>query len=256
MQPELAQESIQKKIASVRSWYHVIDLGSGVLTPGAYDMRPDLGKYPFPDVRGRDVLDVGVSNGFFAFEFERRGARRVVGTELRSIDDHDIPFWLRREIEPSLRDPKVRSDLEHHEVHGGFRVAKEILDSNVEVTFTRIYDLPRHFDAVFDFAFCGNVLIHLRDPVGALEGIHQVMKPGATLVVTTSIDLARPYDNYGVLVGNAHACSWWMLSPAALVQCCKMAGFENVHYHTEFELESTRPPHNKQTIGIVSCQAR
>ncbi|HYC77636.1 MAG TPA: hypothetical protein VEI02_08420 [Planctomycetota bacterium] len=31
------------------------------------------------------MLDVGCSSGFFSFEFERRGARRVVGADLPCV---------------------------------------------------------------------------------------------------------------------------------------------------------------------------
>src|ERR1700744_4811090 len=70
-------------------WYHTIDLGDGLITPGMYDYRETLPAFDFPvDMRGMTVLDVGSATGFFAFEFERRGAR-VVSLELPSLVNLD-----------------------------------------------------------------------------------------------------------------------------------------------------------------------
>src|SRR5579862_369704 len=70
-------------------WYHTVDLGDGLVTPGMYDYRETIASFQFPgDMRGMTVLDVGSATGFFAFEFERRGAR-VVSVELPSLRDLD-----------------------------------------------------------------------------------------------------------------------------------------------------------------------
>src|ERR1039458_7329122 len=66
-------------------WYHTVELPDGLVTPGQYDFRRSLACFPFPeDMRGMRVVDVGSATGFFAFEFEKRGAR-VVSVELPSL---------------------------------------------------------------------------------------------------------------------------------------------------------------------------
>src|SRR3954447_9816350 len=63
-------------------WYHAIELRPGLRTPGLDDPRERLGMLGLPDdLSGRDVLDVGAWDGFFSFEAERRGARRVVAAD-------------------------------------------------------------------------------------------------------------------------------------------------------------------------------
>ena len=58
--------------ATLYYWYHVIDLGDGLVTPGLYDFRDSLDRFQFPgDMSGMRVLDVGSATGFFAFEFAR-----------------------------------------------------------------------------------------------------------------------------------------------------------------------------------------
>ena len=62
-------------------WYHTIDFGNGLVTPGQYDHRPLLKYYGITqNLSGKTVLDVGVPHDFFPFEFERRGAKRVMAT--------------------------------------------------------------------------------------------------------------------------------------------------------------------------------
>jgi tRNA (mo5U34)-methyltransferase len=57
-----------------RTWFHTIDLGNGVRTPGHKDTAAEWEHLHLPDLAGRSVLDVGAYDGFFSFEAERRGA--------------------------------------------------------------------------------------------------------------------------------------------------------------------------------------
>jgi hypothetical protein len=73
-------------------WYHSLDLAPGVVTPGMFDHRPHLARYPLPpDLSGKRCLDVGTMDGFWAFEMERRGAASVVAIDLDDPDDLDDP---------------------------------------------------------------------------------------------------------------------------------------------------------------------
>src|SRR4051812_33135453 len=83
--------SREEQLALVKhvTWYHVIDLGDGVVTKGSFDLRPVVDAYGFPDdLLGKRVLDVGRASGFFSFELERRGAE-VTATELPRVTDKD-----------------------------------------------------------------------------------------------------------------------------------------------------------------------
>ena len=76
-------------------WYHTVDLGDGIITPGVYDYRKELEHFHFPDVMsGMRVLDVGSATGFFAFEFEkRRGIRNQRGTGLKALRSCTTFSW-------------------------------------------------------------------------------------------------------------------------------------------------------------------
>ena len=70
-------------------WYHTIDLGNGLITPGSFDYRDNLACFGLPaDMTGLKVLDVGSATGYFAFEIERRGAQ-VISLEIPSLLEWD-----------------------------------------------------------------------------------------------------------------------------------------------------------------------
>ena len=73
-------ERLQAEVDS-RTWFHTIDLGDGVRTPGQKDTPTEVGIMQLPDMTGRSVLDIGAYDGFYSFESERRGAARVVAAD-------------------------------------------------------------------------------------------------------------------------------------------------------------------------------
>src|SRR5947209_18056775 len=81
--------SAAEAVAAVPSWYHSLEVSPGVVTPGLFDLRPIVDELPWPDVRDRRCLDVGTSDGFLAFELERRGAAEVVAADIAEHLDWD-----------------------------------------------------------------------------------------------------------------------------------------------------------------------
>src|SRR5262245_28208068 len=46
-------------------WYHTVDLGNGLITPGEFDYRDCLSSFGFPSsMANMNVLDVGSATGF------------------------------------------------------------------------------------------------------------------------------------------------------------------------------------------------
>lgn len=77
----MTKEEIGAEVAKIR-WFHRIDLGQGIITPGVGDSPAELACLGMPaDLSGKTVLDIGAWNGFYSFEAERRGARRVLATD-------------------------------------------------------------------------------------------------------------------------------------------------------------------------------
>lgn len=154
--------------AREQSWYHTLDL-PGFTTHGVFDMRQYVDRYAIPaDLTGMRVLEVGTWDGFWAFELEKRGAE-VVAIDL---DDEEALDWPPRRRTPN-------PDL----VRGaGFRIAKELLGSNVERVVCSVYDALPEDLGQFDLVFCGSVLLHLRDQMLALERICNLVKPGGRFI--------------------------------------------------------------------------
>src|SRR5580658_6181 len=116
----------------LEGWYHTIELGGGLVTKGYYDHRPVLWTSGIPeDLSGKTVLDVGTSDGFYAFEMEARGAAKVVAVDVARSSDWDWLPQLRADIEP---DPMVGT-------LGRFRLAAKMRQSKVEHRTANIYDL-------------------------------------------------------------------------------------------------------------------
>src|SRR3954470_1988623 len=146
-------------------WYHTLELGNGVVAKGMFDHRPVLDRYPIPaDLSGKRCLDVATMDGFWAFEMERRGAESVTAIDIDSPDELDWPASLRAGHDRGLDETKAER----------FALAKEALGSGVERVILSAYDLSPERLGTFDFVFCGDLLLHLKDPITPVENIRSV----------------------------------------------------------------------------------
>ncbi|HWF08688.1 MAG TPA: methyltransferase domain-containing protein [Bryobacteraceae bacterium] len=229
-------------------WYHTVDLGDGLITPGLYDYRATLRDFPFPDdMRGMTVLDVGSATGFFAFEFERRGAR-VVSTELPSL--RDLDRFPGQSVENSLRkiermifpdgldlESMRRGDSERELyrclLDGPFRFCGERLRSRVSRCYSTIYDLTAEKTGVpegFDLVFVGDVLVHTLYPLKALAALAPLCR--GELVLAQMLPEGPQEPPAMAYVGgddpDEDHISWWLPNRACLVQMLKKLGFREV----------------------------
>jgi tRNA (mo5U34)-methyltransferase len=151
--------------ASAVSWYQSLDLPGGISTSGTFDTQDEIMRIPFPtSLEGQRCLDVATADGFWAFEMERRGAAEVVAIDLPA-DRQDWPG------NTDMKPPKTElSSVD------GFHVAHDALKSKVQRRELSVYDLDPQSIGRFDFVFMGSLLLHLRDPVGALAAIGQVLE--------------------------------------------------------------------------------
>lgn len=230
-------------------WYHTIDLGDGLVTPGLYDYRETLDAFRFPgDMRGMTVLDVGSATGFFAFEFERRGAR-VISLELPSLEQLDrFPGQkveksmekIERMIFPEtserlsgLARRDTARDLYWYLLEGPFRLCHERLKSRVERCYSAIYDLSPEVVGVrdgFDLIFIGDVLVHTLYPLKALAALAPLCK--GTLVLSQMMPEACGNTPAMVYVGGDDPeedhISWWLPNQECVVQMLKKLRFRTV----------------------------
>jgi tRNA (mo5U34)-methyltransferase len=205
------------------AWYHTLELPGGVVTPGWFDLRGVVGRVPLPaSLAGMRCLDVGTWDGFWAFEMERRGAAEVVAIDVLDPAAWDWPAGEERALAGG------RAALAA--VKGGgeaFARAREALGSRVERREARVQELSPDAFGSFDLVFVGDLLLHLRDPVGALERVRSVC--AGELVVADVVELVPTLLRPRLPVARLEARGrpwWWLPNRAALERLVESAGFE------------------------------
>jgi tRNA (mo5U34)-methyltransferase len=219
-----SQASLRERVAEAGPWYHTLDLGSGVVTEGMFDHRPFVDRYGLPDdLSGQRVLEVGTFDGFWAFEMERRGAQ-VTGLDVDRIQELDWP-------------PRLRPEEDGPRGHT-FAIAKEALGSSVERVGLSIYDAtPERLDGTFDLVFCGSVLIHLRDPMLALERMAGLCHGRLVLAEEHSRRLAPfRFARGAEFRGETPWSTWWRPTIPTWLAMVRCAGFDDVRRHSSFGL--------------------
>lgn len=200
-------------------WYHTIELAPGVTTPGWFDTRqvPDLIGFP-ATLAGKRCLDIGTFDGFWAFEMERRGASEVVAIDVIDPSGWDWPVGS---------DDQVRDALNARKSGGvGFDLLHAELGSKVTRHELSVYDLDASLGE-FDFVYFGSLLLHLRDPVRALERAAAVCR--GELLLCDAIDLPLtlllPKQPVAALDGVGRPW-WWRPNAAGLKQMAVVAGLD------------------------------
>jgi 2-polyprenyl-3-methyl-5-hydroxy-6-metoxy-1,4-benzoquinol methylase len=209
-------------VEDVPVWYHTMQLAPGVVSPGYFDLRPIVDLMPWPEVAGRRCLDVGTYDGHLAFELERRGASEVIAVDLGSHEQLDWPPMLRRRGLPALMREVVGRDM-----GTGFRVAKELLGSSVERIEISAYELDPEAIGEFDVVVCGSLLLHLRDPLRALEAIRSVCRGRFLSAETIDLPLSvlRPRRAVMRLDGVSDHMQWLIPNVAGHVRMLESQGF-------------------------------
>ena len=208
-----------RELVVSRDWYHTLELAPGVVTPGWFDTRPVARSLPIPaSLRGRRCLDVGTFDGFWAFEMERRGAGEVVAVDVLDPRGWDWPAGSTEEMLATLNERKDGGR--------GFEIAHEALGSSVRRLERSVYDLDPEEVGRFDLVYLGSLLLHLRDPVRALERVAAVCR--GELLVVDAIDLpmtvVHPRRPVAQLDGVGRPW-WWKPNLAGLVRIVEAAGF-------------------------------
>ncbi len=224
-EPGIDRTELERRIAGNHDWYHTIELAPGLVTPGRVDTRPVVSRVPMPaSLAGKRCLDIGTWDGFWAFEMERRGA-----AEVHAVDVPDPYRWdwpARARIRESYDGGK--ENLEAIKRQGnGFPIAKEALGSSVERHELTVYEISPETLGTFDFVFVGSLLLHLRDPVGALERIRTVARDQIVFNDCFEYVLTKllPRTPFARLDADDRVW-WWQPNLAALHSMIEQAGFE------------------------------
>ena len=202
-------------------WYHTLELAPGITTPGWFDTAKVVGQLPFPaSLAGKRCLDVATFDGFWAFEMERRGADETLAIDLLDVSEADWPV-----TSPAA----VREAIGRRKEGDGFAIARDVLGSSVERLEMSVYDLDPEVVGTFDFVYVGSLLIHLRDPVRALERVRAVCRGRLLLVDNVNLRLTLQHPRRPVAALDAVGRPWWWkMNLPALVRVTEAAGFRLV----------------------------
>lgn len=211
-----------------RTWYHTIDIPGRGPTPGYFDTRDAPAHVPWPaELAGGRCLDVGTFDGFWAFEMERRGASEVVACDLDDPHQIDWAYDHRRSGPAAIgewgsgRGP-------------GFAEAAAALGSRAKWLPRSAYDLDPARDGTFDVVLCGALLLHLRDPVRALEAMRSVCSGSLVLVEAVDPLLEVVARRVPAARLRPESDEWWRVNSAGLCQLADTAGFRVVRVGGRF----------------------
>ncbi len=209
--PQISTDELRSQVAA-QAWFHTIDLGNGIVTPGRDESPRKLRWIDLPErLAGKTVLDVGAWDGFFSFEAERRGAARVLALDSVAWQE---PAWGPR----------------GWGTKAGFELARRALGSQVE-------DLTIDFDEIspatvgqFDVVLFLGVLYHMKNPWQILEQMRSVCRE--LLILETHVDLLDlPRAAMAIYPENelaADESNWCGPNLRALSGMLKASGFSSV----------------------------
>jgi tRNA (mo5U34)-methyltransferase len=217
----LALETIRERVGQRQQWYHTLELAPGVVTPGWFDLRTVAPQVLPASLVGKRCLDVGTFDGFWAFELERRGASEVVAVDIVDPRAWDWPVTSGDALVQILEDRKQGGK--------GFDIAAEAVGSQARYRECSVYDLDPEEHGTFDFVFMGSLLLHLRDPIRALERLRAVCAADGTVCTMDAIDptFTRLFPKRALATFDGDGRPWWWLpNLAAYERMVRAAGLE------------------------------
>lgn len=233
-------------------FFHVVDLPDGETTSGHWDFRATASAYHgHVHFAGKSVLEIGAATGSHSFWLEGQGAR-VTPYDLSPHHSWDILPTCRQdaaEVERAMR--ALIGQINH-----GWHYCAERLGSTLHLEHGTIYDIPVALGD-FDIVTFGSVLLHARDPVGALQRAAE--RATEAVVITdrypTTLDTTRPLMEFMPTLGREMAWggwTWWWITPPVFQNLLTIIGFRS------FELSVSKHLHalSGQEIELFTLVAR
>ncbi len=216
--PDAPVKSLQEEVDAL-PWFHQIDFGNGVLSPG-WIKKPKVARvarslFDPITVAGRSVLDIGCWDGAYSVEAVRRGAGRVLATDHYAWTEG----WGDRRA---------------------FELTRKHLAPSIEVMDIDVPDLSVDAVGTFDIVlFCG-VFYHLRHPFQTLERV-AALATECLVLETHLIRLpftTKPHMRFypGKELLNDHT-NWWSPNRSCVEAMLRDVGFTRITMrHPDYRL--------------------
>ncbi len=178
-------ESWPKPKLEDRYFYHTLDLPSGEVVQGPWDLRGRFADYTgHVPLKGKRLLDVGTASGFLTWEAEREGAEVI---------SFDLDHARRQKLLPFKDSIYCLDRAESERQREGFfnRMKRSYwymhhtLHSSAKVFYGDIENFSRELGR-FDVALFGSVLEHLPDHIQAI---------GSAASLADTIIITGPLNN-------------------------------------------------------------
>lgn len=194
-------------------WRQRIPLnGNGLVTQGYLIMPDEWKECRLPaSLKGKSFIDIGSNDGFFSFEAEKRGARRVVAVDLyKSMD------FLSMTSGWNIK---------------GISLVKAYTKSEVDIRPGSIYNLDE-LNETFDIAFCNNVLTWVRDIPRAMDQLSKISRE--KIIILDLFDTEATYHTVGLNYDINN------LSVKAMCEYLTQAGWSKITIHKFNEARRNR----------------
>lgn len=267
-----SKEQLEEMAASVPFWFHSISLGSDVVTKGHKSqaaMANELQSLKLPDVQGCSVLDINSFDGFYAFEAERRGAKRVVALDhymwAMDLAEHIKYYYECRESGVTPAPYHTMSYYRPDTLPGkaGFDTAHRALASRVETCVGDFMEMDLKSLGTFDVVFFLGSLYHMENPLLALRRVAEVTRKVA-VIETEAAEFPGAEDDalfefFGAGELEGDVSNWWAPNEKALLSMCRAAGFNRVEVVVGSpitEQSSLRKPFRAKVRSLLSSGFR
>lgn len=207
-------QTLEDRVQALGEWYHRIDLGGGVFTPGDRNQSLTYALYErfLPrDLTGLSVLDLGANACGLSIEFAKRGAT-VTAIE--------------------------RADASIAQAH--FVLDHFGLTDRVTIYKADVHEMTRF--GQFDIVACVGLVYHLRHPQLALDQLGHVAKSHLLISTQTTVGEALTLTSRGAK--RSAFSPTWEPTEKAFEGMLNAAGFRHI------ELVSTKP-HPGESPGNI-----
>jgi hypothetical protein len=237
-------------------FYHSIDIDNQE-HKGEWDLRKSIPEYlGSVDLTDKSVLECGPANGVISNYLENN---------CKSFSVLDLDTSLEWDVVPfeNVQEDRIVNMKKHlQQIQNAFWYNYIKRNSNYDVYHSNLYNADK-IDEKFEVSLLGAILIHVRDPLLALEKVSKVTEktlvitefyPKPTLKMKILFKLGYSFDQLikyapDTPVFTPHPdkpkenFSWWSLPPKFLISYLKILGFNQFTTKASTHLYMDKPIH-------------